>query len=300
MSRRKELHDAIESGNLSRIRSLLDSGLSPNGLDGGIGRSSLATACEYGNHEIITTLLDAGADPNYRRTTTPPLAIAASSGDLELIELLFQHGAAVDMDDACGGTALMDAASKGHLSIVKRLLDAGANPRLKDHERLGAIVYAAKKGHEAVVKLLSPISTASMREQAKRYLGAAKTEAHPGVEELLLFMGLPKRKRDGPVFDEVKRRIEDGVPVNGVAHDGRTLIMRAANRQNQTDVVKYLLDQGAEVNAIDVYGNSPLMYAALGERRESYELLYPLTDKKLRKRAERQKAISEFNGTWPE
>lgn len=77
-------------------------------------------------------LLDAGADVNGKPAKTggyTALTTAASSGDIETVELLLKHGADVNAPAIRykGQTALQAAALHGNLDIVNRLIDAGAN-----------------------------------------------------------------------------------------------------------------------------------------------------------------------------
>ncbi|NBV29813.1 ankyrin repeat domain-containing protein, partial [bacterium] len=50
----------------------------------------------------------------------------AKQGSLELIQILLEAGAAVDLKDSYGHTALTRAAREGHLAVVQVLLEAGA------------------------------------------------------------------------------------------------------------------------------------------------------------------------------
>lgn len=85
------------------------------------------------------------ADVNYlgdgelRRT---PLQHAVELGNMEIFNLLLEHGADVNAPAADDGgvTALQIAAIQGYIGIARRLLDLGADvnqePHLKMDERL--------------------------------------------------------------------------------------------------------------------------------------------------------------------
>ena len=74
-------------------------------------------------------LLDQGADPN-RRALTYPLTLAAGKEDVEILRLLFVHGAdyerAVEKDD--GWSPLFSAAQSGPVEAVRILISRGADP----------------------------------------------------------------------------------------------------------------------------------------------------------------------------
>jgi hypothetical protein len=72
-------------------------------------------------------------------------------------------------------------------------------------------------------------------------------------------------------FDEqiVKRLIEQGADVNAVNLYGRTPLHNyARNEDINIHIVDYLLKHGAKINAIDSEGNTPLHYIAI----DSYDL----------------------------
>lgn len=56
---------------------------------------------------------------------------AATTGNLELVDLLLRSGANVNAENKSGYRALFRAVNKGHVSIVKLLLVSGADARAK-------------------------------------------------------------------------------------------------------------------------------------------------------------------------
>ena len=77
------------------------------------------------NRENIRTVTDV----NFRQATSglTDLMVAASQGCLDLVRQLLACKAYVDVEDACGESALVKAARGGHVDVVKELLDHGAN-----------------------------------------------------------------------------------------------------------------------------------------------------------------------------
>ena len=99
-------------------------------------------------------------------------------------------------------------------------------------------------------------------------------------------------------LETLQRVVQRGTPIDAIDKKGETALMRAANK-NHMNIVRWLLDRGADVNRKDVYGEYPLSYAAMGCHPEMYDFLYSLTDKKLRKRAEKIKQNQLDIGNWP-
>lgn len=89
--------------------------------------------------KIVAALLDHGADANAVPTAYPPaLHAAAWAGLVELVELLLERGARIDLCDPFGRSALWYAAESGQPTVVQSLLSAGADRsiRTKTRERL--------------------------------------------------------------------------------------------------------------------------------------------------------------------
>lgn len=85
------------------------------------------------------------------------LFLAAATGDaMRVDELLKQNEALANSRDASGRSALYYAAKRGYAEVVKRLLAAGADPNAAERDAArGAALYAAVRGkHTACVKLL--------------------------------------------------------------------------------------------------------------------------------------------------
>ena len=75
--------------------------------------------------------------------------------DLALMELLIEIGANVNMKEYyTGKTALHYAADMGHLEIVTLLLEHDADINVKNNRGTNALHFAVEKGHLEVVQLL--------------------------------------------------------------------------------------------------------------------------------------------------
>src|SRR5690606_4477900 len=115
---------------------LLDAGANPNAFDERqVGPLQLAIMAGH-DTEVVARLLEAGADPDTgnegdESSMLSPLASAAATGNLELVELLLAHGAGIDGPAVSGHqgiTPLYTAAMSGSVEVVDLLLDRGADP----------------------------------------------------------------------------------------------------------------------------------------------------------------------------
>lgn len=118
-------------------------------------QTPLIFAIVNGKDEIVKMLLDANANVNLvSGENRAPLAAAAVMGNLNALNLLLQKGASLIHHDNYA-TALMYAAERGHLPIVQRLLEAGAeNITVNGQNALTFAHRSASPNKDAIIKLL--------------------------------------------------------------------------------------------------------------------------------------------------
>ncbi len=95
-------------------------------------------------------MLDRGVpanEPDKRGVT--PLALAASLGFIEGVELLVARGARVDVPNPAGETPLIAAVHKRDIPMIRLLLKNGANPDRQDSAGRSARDYAQLMGASA-------------------------------------------------------------------------------------------------------------------------------------------------------
>ena len=149
-----DLIGAAESGDIVRVRELLDSGEDPNIRDND-DYTSLIRASENGHTEIVKLLLDRGADPNIQDGWgSTALMVALYRGQTEIAELLLDRGVDPNIIDKRGDTALIIASQQGDTEIVELLLDRGADPDIKDGWGITALMNAERLGHDHIATLI--------------------------------------------------------------------------------------------------------------------------------------------------
>jgi len=79
---------------------------------------------------------------------------AASSGHAEIVRVLIDQGAAIDIEDNDGRTALVWTADRGHIETVRLLIDKGAAIDIQDNMSWTALMLAARYGHAEIARLL--------------------------------------------------------------------------------------------------------------------------------------------------
>mmetsp|Transcript_10078 Transcript_10078/g.24362 ORF Transcript_10078/g.24362 Transcript_10078/m.24362 type:complete len:332 (+) Transcript_10078:82-1077(+) len=119
----------------------------------------LIGASSSGKADAVRFLYRAGADMDLRsRFGDTALTCASLYGHIEVVRLLIEIGASVDLPNICRNskrslkTPLMFASENGHAEIVRCLVEAGAS--LNRSHGKAALVNACKLGHVEVVRVL--------------------------------------------------------------------------------------------------------------------------------------------------
>jgi ankyrin repeat protein len=184
---RSAIHYAIQSGDLGKVRALLEH------PDIDVNLTTIEYGCQSPLHcaadqerlnlEIVKALL---AHPdiivNSRdRFARTPLAFAAYNGQAEMVKLLLlRDGVDLFPVDEYGNTPLLIAAEAGESLVVSILLEvANSDVWHKNHGNRTALALAAESGHTEVVRqLLRPnleVPRKIVREAAKHTKKALAT-----------------------------------------------------------------------------------------------------------------------------
>jgi len=162
---------------------------------------------------------------------------AASKGDgAEVAKMLSTGGVHINDGNYDNRTALHIACAEGHLEIVKYLVEAGADVNIQDRWGGTPLDDAISQGHDLIAKYLKE-SGALHGENSNFGLDLIHAASRGDVET-------------------VKRLVESGISVQSCDYDKRTPLHVAIDERHE-DVVKYLLEKGADVHAKDKFGGTP-------------------------------------------
>ncbi|KAE8677161.1 Potassium channel AKT1 [Hibiscus syriacus] len=163
------------------------------------------------------------------------LCFATLRGDDLLLHQLLKRGLDPNEADNNGRTALHIAASKGSENCILLLLDYGADPNCKDSEGNVPLWEAMLAGHDSVAKLLKENRASITSGDIGHYACTAAEQNNLNLlKEIVQYRGDVTRPR----------------------HNGYTALHVAVCEGN-IEIVKYLMDQGADIDKLDVHGWTP-------------------------------------------
>ena len=151
------LHVTAFKGCSRVISILLAKGANINATDE-FGWTPLFISSYFGRERAVAALIEAHADLTVCSEDTSkntPLHVAARNEHAGIVSKLLQGGAAVDVTDGWGLTALHITAISGNKGIAECLLTHGADPNVKTpREGMFPLHFAAKNRRREVVQVL--------------------------------------------------------------------------------------------------------------------------------------------------
>jgi len=162
----KNIPRAVQANDVGKIRALLSDGVSPNQTQENDGAAGMHIAAQTGNLQIMAVLYKAGADINQRDGLgNTPLEYAAEHAHTEAVKLLLDLKANVDVENKNGMTPLMFAAKAGDIDSVNVLLAHGANPNKVDYTGRDAAGWALESHRPLVVRALKEAAATSPKSK---------------------------------------------------------------------------------------------------------------------------------------
>ena len=206
---------------------------------------------DWHHFEGVKYLLEQGADPNFSndRWQSPLQHAILRDNDLPIIELLVDHGADFGLKHPKVGTSALGlAARRGRGDILKLAEGRG---RAIEVNGLDALLAACALGDEAGVLELTAANagaTEDLKNDGGQVLAEFAGNDNTRGVALLLSVGVP-----------VNARFKEGDGYWGIAKESTALHVASWRACHET--AKLLILRGADVNARDAKGNTPLIMA---------------------------------------
>ncbi len=285
---------AIKNGDIERIRKLISQGADVNAKDKR-GMTPLHNAAYYGQRQVAEVLIAKGANVNETDTAgQTPLHIAANFGAKFVPELLLANGASISARDIAGNTPLHAATDSPDVEkdLLELLIAKGADVNARNEagqtplHRVSMIIRRDKRIEPTAELLLAHGAKVDAKDKS------GNTPVHFAAEngrskliDLLIDKGAIISKDDHLLADEgaslyavwsnqadvLKALLDHGADVNAADRWGWSLLHYAAY---DGDMTKMLLDKGANPNIVErEMGRTPLHWAALRGRKTKVEML---------------------------
>ena len=214
-----------------------------------------------------------------------PLIIAVGNSYIDTAKILIENGANINAVDIEGWSALSYAVNNGDIEIAKLLLENKA--KIKD-ELLIAIKSPIVESRINMMKLLID-NKANINYTDENGFNPLNIAIESGDMELTKFLitngaNVNSLMQDGVSLigyaiaqnnmDLLQILIENGANVNNTNGDSWTdTPLKTASRLGLDNVVRILLSRNADINAVDMNGNTALHTAALNSQLSVVKLL---------------------------
>ena len=270
------------------IETLIDLGANVNAQRTDDKLTPLILSADWNNFMAVYLLLDHGADANIAAADgRTPLHKAVMKGNQNLVKLFLEKNALVNTQNANGDSPLHTAVSNGFFDITNLLVKKGSNVNLQNKEGRTPLFLGVKNKQKQLIKLLieneADVSIGYKENSTERfYLVRGKESGRAAWHYVLVkkhLLGLfLKLTNGGSVnvadFGDVLRSGWGEDPPEGTRDKileegdfkeipGVTVLHIASKENNEPEIIDLLVKSGANVNAQDAEGFTPLHMAAI-------------------------------------
>jgi ankyrin repeat protein len=162
-------------------------------------------------YDYAAKFIKEGADVNHYQMGSFPLLSAVTSGNIDIVKLLVENGANINLTAVNGSNSLLQSVIMNNTDMVKYLVSKGVKINIGGSERDIPLIVAIKNQN----------------------------------------------------FDIVKVLVDGGADINwGNNSPPLYYAIKIIYRRGTTDILKYLLEHGVDVNAKNIYGESALTMVA--------------------------------------
>lgn len=256
------IHIAAQSGNLEILKLVLK--LFENNIKEKInkknasGKTPLILAAENGYKNIIVFLLEKGSDPNIQDNKGNTSFLAATKkGDIEILQILRNDPfTQIGIPNSAGETSLHIAVKNKNIKAVKFLLKGEANPNKQNNNGDTSLHIAVKNEILEMFPILLKHPAVDKHKQNNYKETPLHVSIKNGKEKLVL--ELLKYFPQQIILGRTKAPRRD---INKKDSNGHTTL-HLASKNNFFEVADFLVNNGAEIDALANNKRTSLSYAA--------------------------------------
>lgn len=243
---------AARSGDAESARMLIEAGADVNETLPD-GASALVIAAHSGHTRAATVLLEKGADPNAAEVGYTALHAAVLRTDLALVNALLAHKANPNAQITRG---MPVRRTSQDFELPKTLI--GATPYLLAAKFLEADIMQALAAGGADTRLpMNDGATPLLAAAGMGIVAPAQDERRGTNRRGLAIIDGGKVEPESQVVETVTTALSLGSDINGTNPAGETAL-HVASAQGYDSVVKLLVERGADLNARNAKGQTPL------------------------------------------
>lgn len=220
---------------------------------------------------VIDYFLKNGIDINAKDEWGETALMSAAHSSTDVVNLLLQNGANINDKDHCGTTAIWRACNGLNIDVVKLLLANGAEVDSQCFLVMFRKYSVDTNELQILIELSQLLFNKNINVDARNACSGINDSGTAALSCVAKFKDPDNCQNFSKFFLEkqialLEFLLDNGADINAVNNKGKTALMYAVKSENK-HIAEYLLEHGADANIKDNAGNTALTYAQINSVR---------------------------------